>query len=79
MGNPYKTKAERNFWRRSVSGRGPTEVDPVDPPAFHIFPSDTIATAGSCFAQNIAHYLQANGFNYFVADEKSAVSGCRSR
>jgi hypothetical protein len=27
-----------------------------------------VATAGSCFAQHIARYLQQSGFNYFVAE-----------
>jgi hypothetical protein len=77
MGNPYTKKAGRNFWRRSVSGRGPTEVDPVSTPSFHIFPSDKIATAGSCFAQHIATHLKTSGFNYFVVEEKSAAPDIR--
>ena len=75
MTNPYKSKKPTNFWYKSVSGRGPTEVDPVIDVPFHIFKDDLIATAGSCFAQHIAHYLKDNEFQYFVTEDHPVIIG----
>ncbi|MBV8848809.1 MAG: GSCFA domain-containing protein, partial [Methylobacteriaceae bacterium] len=40
----------------------------IDVPLLPVGPQDKVATAGSCFAQNIANALQASGFHYFVAE-----------
>lgn len=74
MSNPYSKKPDYQFWRRAVSGRGATEVDPVVAVPFGISRTDRVATAGSCFAQHISRYLQKNGFNYFVPEDKPLYS-----
>lgn len=74
MANPYSGLPDSRFWRRSVSGRGPREVDPVLRPAFRIGREDRIATGGSCFAQHIARTLRDTGFNYFLAENTPAFA-----
>jgi hypothetical protein len=73
MKNPYAGKPEYQFWRRSVSGRGPEQVDPVVHVPFGISRSDQVATAGSCFAQHIARHLRDTGFKYFVPESQPAL------
>src|ERR1700722_10663276 len=74
MKNPYLGKPDHQFWRRSVSDKGPEQVDPVVRVPFGISRTDQVATAGSCFAQHIAHRLQAAGFHYFAAEAAPAFS-----
>lgn len=73
MQSPYLGKPDHQFWRRSVSGRGATELDPVVRVPFGIGPVDQVATAGSCFAQHIAHHLQSSGFHYFVPENAPSL------
>ncbi len=68
MTNPYKNLPNAAFWRRSVSGPAPEEVDPVTTPPFQLGPDDLIATAGSCFAQHIARTLKDLGFRYLETE-----------
>jgi hypothetical protein len=72
MRNPYTGKPDYQFWRRSVSGRGPEQVDPVTSVTFGITRTDRVATAGSCFAQHIAQHLRVSGFSYFVPESRPA-------
>lgn len=65
---PYRKLPDESFWRRSIGGVGGSEVDPVVAPGFTIAATDRIATAGSCFAQHIAHALQRAGFSYLVTE-----------
>ena len=74
MKNPYAGRPDHQFWRRSVSGRGPSEVDPVVSVPFGISRSDQVATAGSCFAQHIARHLRDTGFQYFVPEDRPSLS-----
>jgi GSCFA family len=64
--NPYAGLPDYAFWRRSVARL--TEVDPVISVPFTIASTDAVATAGSCFAQYIAHTLAERGFNYLVTE-----------
>jgi hypothetical protein len=73
MPNPYVGKPDTQFWRRSVSGRGPKDVDPVVRPVFRIGREDRVATAGSCFAQHIARTLRDSGFGYFLTEDAPAL------
>lgn len=66
--HPYKNLPEHCFWRASIASVLPDEVDPVVRPKFKITHSDNVVTAGSCFAQHIARYLQKSGFTYFVTE-----------
>jgi len=70
--NPYTGKPAHQFWRQSVSGRGPEQVDPVIRVPFGISRTDQVATAGSCFAQHIARHLRDTGFGYFVPEDRPA-------
>jgi hypothetical protein len=70
--NPYAGKPDHQFWRRSMSGRGPEQMDPVVKVPFEISQTDQVATAGSCFAQHIARHLKDTGFSYFVPEDRPA-------
>nr|WP_246735698.1 GSCFA domain-containing protein [Agrobacterium sp. a22-2] len=70
--NPYKGLPDYHYWRRSVSGIQPSELDPVVDPRFQIGMTDRIGTAGSCFAQHIANRLQSSGYHYYVAEAAPA-------
>ncbi|WP_165322576.1 GSCFA domain-containing protein [Rhizorhabdus phycosphaerae] len=65
--HPYRGLPAEAYWRRAVVGRGPA-IDPVAGPFLRLEPADKVATAGSCFAQNIARYLKRSGFGYLVSE-----------
>ena len=56
-------------WSAGVARVAPEELDLGTDPGFRIEPDSRIATAGSCFAQNIAKFLEASGFNYLVVED----------
>ncbi|GAC1553624.1 MAG: GSCFA domain-containing protein [Beijerinckiaceae bacterium] len=66
--NPYRSLPDHRFWRKAIAGVPPFAIDPLVSVPFEIRPCDKVATAGSCFAQNIAKALQASGFHYFVPE-----------
>jgi len=66
--NPYRQLAEYHFWKKVVAEVPPADVDPVVSARFRIGKQARIATAGSCFAQNISRTLTASGFNYYVEE-----------
>jgi hypothetical protein len=66
--HPYKSLPEKAFWRRSVAGCSPADVDPVGVFDVRIDADTKVATAGSCFAQHIARYLKDSGYCYYVAE-----------
>ena len=66
---PYSTFPPASNWYKSVSGCAPREIDPCGEPTFQITRETRIATAGSCFAQNIARALSANGFTHFLTEK----------
>lgn len=66
---PYRALSSEAYWKRSVADPAPEDVDPVQELGFRLSPTDAIATAGSCFAQHIARYLQSSGCRYFVAEQ----------
>ena len=76
MHNPYAGKPDHAFWKRSVSGRTATGVDPITHPGFVIGRREKIATAGSCFAQHMSRTLSRLGFGYFVAEDGPAFAFC---
>lgn len=73
MSNPYSNLPATAFWRRSVDGLPAEAVDPLVDVPFRISRTDAVATAGSCFAQHIAHTLVAEGFRYLVTEPKPAT------
>lgn len=68
MKHPYEALSDEHFWRRAVSSRAWTAVDFMPKPRFTIGPDDKIATAGSCFARNIARYLKEAGRPFYEAE-----------
>jgi hypothetical protein len=67
--NPYQGLPEYTRWTKAVSALPLADVDPAAAGfPFRIAATDRVATGGSCFAQHIARHLDANGFNYFVAE-----------
>lgn len=58
--NPYKTQADRAFWRSSVGSRHYADLADLWNP-MPLRKQDRIATAGSCFAQHIGNNLSARG------------------
>jgi len=71
--HPYEDAPAYAFWRRSVADMPLHEVDPVIRAEFAISKTDRVATAGSCFAQNISRYLQQQGFNFYVAEKAHPI------
>jgi hypothetical protein len=70
---PYGSLPDHAYWRRAVAQPAIDEIDPVTASPFRISPTDRIATAGSCFAQNIARYLASSGFNYLVTERPHSM------
>ncbi|MFZ1569518.1 MAG: GSCFA domain-containing protein [Thiolinea sp.] len=62
--NPYTSLPDNAFWKTAVAGRKPREITGLWTPKFEIKKEDTIATAGSCFAQHIGRALKVRGYNW---------------
>lgn len=75
MTHPYSQRPATSFWRRSVSGRPPHDIDPITSVPFTVAKSDRIATAGSCFAQHIARSLLAQGYCYHITEQQPLTAG----
>lgn len=56
MQNPYRDLPEDRFWKKAVADR-PTDIKPKSQKKFKFTSQHRLATAGSCFAQNVAKYL----------------------
>lgn len=65
--HPYRRLPASAYWRRAVVGQGPA-VDPLAGGFLTLGRDDRVATAGSCFAQNIARYLKRSGFDFLVTE-----------
>jgi hypothetical protein len=70
--SPYADLPAAQFWRRAVERVLAGDVDPVGTPPFRIDRDVRIATAGSCFAQNMARVLRRVGYNFFLAEPPPA-------
>ncbi|MCC0005439.1 MAG: GSCFA domain-containing protein [Methylobacteriaceae bacterium] len=66
--NPYSSLPDHRFWRKAITSVPPFAIDPVIRSPFRITRADRVATAGSCFAQEIAMRLQASGYHYYLAE-----------
>ncbi len=74
--HPYRHLPSTSFWKQSVAEIALENFDPIVEPAFTIAQAESIATAGSCFAQHISRALIAGGFNFLNAEpSESAVAG----
>lgn len=68
--NPYSYLPDHRFWRKAVTSVPSFAIDPmVREPPFVLTTEDKVATAGSCFAQEIAHALQESGYHYYLAEQ----------
>ena len=70
--NPYSSLPDHRFWRKAVTSLPPYAIDPLVATPFKIARHDRVATAGSCFAQEIAHRLQSSGYTYYLAERPPA-------
>jgi hypothetical protein len=65
---PYDSADSRQIWTEAVAAIPTPDVDPQSPPRFTFDRATKIASAGSCFAQRVAHELSARGFTYVKAE-----------
>ena len=65
--NPYSSAPDYRRWSKSVAAKG-AAADPLVRWPYQIKRTDRIATAGSCFAQHIARYLQRSGYNFLQCE-----------
>ena len=70
--HPYRGLPDSAYWRRSVVGKGPV-IDPLAGGFLTLTRDDKVATAGSCFAQNIARHLKKSGFNFLVTESAHPI------
>lgn len=69
---PYNGQPERAFWSASIARTALEDVDPATDLPFTLGKEDRIVTAGSCFAQELAHRLSTFGYNYHVTEKGPA-------
>lgn len=68
MTNPYTKLPKKSFWRPAVADRNMLEISEIWQPKITITQDDTIATAGSCFAQHISRALMLTGFSWLDSE-----------
>lgn len=66
--HPYSQLPDQNFWKRFVSDAPWRDLPLGGHAKFQIHASDKLATAGSCFAQHIARYLNRVGKSTYIAE-----------
>ena len=67
MSHPYNSQPDHAFWRRAIGDRAPDEIGDWYRRRFGL-EGKTIATAGSCFAQQLGRQLRRAGFQYLDAE-----------
>lgn len=67
--HPYAGQPDYQFWRKDPGLLEPSLFDPVGKPAFAVDAQDRVVTAGSCFAQHVARYLEQSGFDFLVTEQ----------
>ncbi|GGC07616.1 GSCFA domain-containing protein [Pseudoduganella buxea] len=67
--HPYSDLPDQNFWNRFVARAPWRDLQLCPTPKFQLHKSDRIATAGSCFAQHIARYLNHAGCGRYLAEQ----------
>jgi len=70
--HPYDTQPDSAFWRRTIGDRAPDEITDWYVKRFSL-EGKRVATAGSCFAQQIGRQLRMSGFDY--VDMEPAPAG----
>lgn len=61
--HPYETQPDSAFWRRTIGDRAPDEITDWYVKRFSL-EGKKVATAGSCFAQQIGRQLRLSGYDY---------------
>ena len=67
--NPYSSLPADRYWRRAVASIPPFALDPSRPADFMISLEDRVASAGSCFAQEVARVLRRAGCNFLATED----------
>lgn len=67
--HPYERAPRTSFWKSSVSA-GFDPVSLIADPEPLIRLSDTVASAGSCFAANLVPYLERRGYKYLREESR---------
>lgn len=75
MTHPYRDKPDHAFWSRGVTPVAPEDFDPVIDVPFVIRQDESVAAAGSCFAQHISRFLGAEGFGALVTEARPLSPG----
>ncbi len=68
MKHPYIDLPDYQFWKKEKAITQPELFDPVIAAPFKIKKKEAIVTAGSCFAQHVARYLNNSGFNHYISE-----------
>lgn len=63
MRSPYQDLPRTAYWRTGVAEQHPLKPADIYRKKFAILPTDSIATAGSCFAQHISRHLRSGGYD----------------
>jgi hypothetical protein len=69
---PYNSIPPTARWADAVASIGNNHINPHTEAAFQLDSTMRIASAGSCFAQNLSRVLQASGFNYYCTEPAPA-------
>ncbi|MBO6669653.1 GSCFA domain-containing protein [Parvibaculum sp.] len=73
MKHPYAGVPDRQIWGKEPGISDGSLLDPVSDAPFRIFRQDRIVTAGSCFAQHLARFVDKAGFNHHVTESAHPV------
>ena len=65
---PYGGLPPQAYWKHALVDTAPGDYQPVSEVGTTIRHDTRVASAGSCFAQNIARWLRENGFTYLVTE-----------
>lgn len=65
---PYRDISRAAQWRYAMSQIPNADIDPHIGAPYKITAQTKIATAGSCFAQNISRRLAKSGYSYLIAE-----------
>lgn len=77
--NPYGNLPDYHFWGRAVTNVSSQTLDPVVHVGMRLHKDSRIATAGSCFAQHIAHALQQNGYPYYITESSGGLNEAEAK
>ena len=71
--NPYKRLPSSSFWSKSVSLTDTALIDPIIETKFRFDKDMKIASAGSCFAQQLSSRLKEIGLNYITKESPHSL------